>query len=214
MLDFKIIYARHKLRVRTVAPVRNFLPPSLIVTGFDLDKTSEIFFNGIKTPEFAILSSTRVIARIPDAVVGKELKDLSLFSTVQASKRDALVQLKLNSMASASGIERLIQTWILVFMTNPGSDVFQKNSGGGGPSIIGRTTDDQGTGVLADLTLAINRTKSEILKKQSEITRIPLEERLSKAEIGNIKFDKSAGALSAVVTLTNMAGDNAEVLVG
>jgi hypothetical protein len=68
--------------------------------------------------------------------------------------------------------------------------------------------------VTADLAIAIDRTKTEILRKQSKSVNIPSAEKLLSCNLEQIMFDDKTGTLSARVSIQNMLGDQAEVSVG
>jgi hypothetical protein len=215
MKDFKILTAKILLKINTVVPVRNFLPPAIMVTGEDLNKLDQIYYNEVLAEDYIITSSSRLVVAVPESQIGKDLFSLKIISTVPVPFKDADLTLELGGpLRSISGIERLIQSWLLIFMTNPGSDIFSPDSGGGGRSIIGKPTDSLHKSVSADLTLAIERAKSELLRLQSKYPRVPPSEKLLSASLENIAFNQSTGILSARVSITNMIGQSGEVSVG
>lgn len=214
MRDFRIVSARILLKVHSVAPIRNFFPPSVIVLGDDLDLTSEVLYNGVTVLEFFKSSSSRLVVRIPDSQVGKSFDSIQVFSSVAIAKRDAVLSLAVrHPVESIQGLDRMIQCWVMIFMTTPGSDVFTPKSGGGGQAIIGRNTDRTGKGVAADLTLAIDRTKTELAQLQAKRGNLPLSEKILSCTLDSTQFDQVTATLSAQVTLKNMLGNQAEVAV-
>lgn len=215
MNDIRVISAMHILRLHSMAPIRDFFPPSIVLLGEELNKTSEIYYNEIKVTEFVIQSASRLVMRIPDAALGKKFTSIKALTSVSVSHVDAEITFALNNpLQLLSGMDRLIQSWLLVFLTTPGSDVFDVKSGGGAQAIIGRTTTRDGKGVAADLALAIERTKEEIQRKQAKIRSLPTSEKLLSANLEQLTFDSSTGTLQARVSLQNMLGDQAEVSVG
>lgn len=214
MKDFSIIAARVLLKVHSLAPIRGFNPPSVTVLGDKMNLAQEVFYNEIKVTEFVISAPNRLIVRIPDSQVGREFVSIQVFSSVNITKTSAALSFELiQPMKQVEGMERLIQSWMIIFYTNPGSDVFDTKSGGGVRSIIGKNTNTQGKGVSADLALAIERTKSELLRLQAKDSRIPLSEKLLSASLTNMNFDDKTATLSATVALKNMLGEQAEVSV-
>lgn len=214
MKDFRITSARILLKVHSVAPVRNFLPASVMVLGEDFNLASEVFYNGERVKEFFVSTPSRLLVRIPESQIGKSLDSLRVFSSVAVARRDAVLTLAIARPAEAiQGMDRLVQCWMMVFLTTPGSDVFAPKSGGGGQSIIGRNTDKSGKGVAADLTLAIERTKTELLQLQSRRSNIPQSEKLLSSNLESTQFDERTSTLSARVSLQNMLGNQAEVSV-
>jgi hypothetical protein len=214
MKDFSIISARVLLPVHSIAPIRGFRPPSIVVLGSKLDLTQEVFYNEIKVSEFAVTSSTRLIVRIPESQIGRDFTGIQIFSSVNLTRSTAALSFELpQPMKQVEGLERLIQAWMIVFFTTPGSDVFDPSSGGGVRSIIGRNTDAYGSGVSADLAIAIDRTKSELLRLQSQNSSMPLSEKLLSAELTSMSFDATTTTLNATVSLKNMLGEQAQVSV-
>lgn len=214
MKDIRVISAKYSLKVQSVAPIRGFLPPSIIVLGSELNRATEVYYNDIQAKEFLIQSPSRLIVKIPPEAIGKNFTSIRVLASAAVSKRDASISFQLNNpLERISGIDRLIQNYLMVLMTTPGSDVFDKSSGGGAQALIGRPTDRYGKGVSADLASSLERTKTEIIKKQSKGTSIPLSEKLLNATLDQIVFDSSVGRLTAIVTIQNMLGDQAEISV-
>ena len=214
MKDFSIVSARVLLRAHSVAPIRGFIPPSVIVLGDKMDLAQEVFFNDIKVSEFVVSASNRLVVRIPDTQVGKEFRNIQIFSSANLAKMSAVLAFGLvQPWKQVEGLERLIQSWMMVFFTTPGSDVFDPGSGGGVRSIIGKNTDAHGKGISADLALAIEKTQTELRKLQSKNSRIPLSEKLLSASLTSMNFDSTSSTLQARVALKNMLGEQAEVSV-
>ena len=215
MNDLRIITAKVLLPVSMVAPIRGFYPPSLMVIGKDLSTATEIEYNGVLTSEWIVSSPTRLVVRIPPSQVGLRFTGLRVFADIAPSGGKALVEFAVPApLKKIGGIDRLVQAWLLVFFTTPGSDVFDQSSGGGGRTLIGKSTDRNHRGVAADLALSIDRTKSELLRLQSRTPSIPPEERLLSSDLISIAFDDRTSTLYASVSLKNMVGDAAQLALG
>lgn len=212
MIDFQIVSAKLLLTVQSVSPIRGFLPPSIVAVGVGFDQATEVYYNDIQVEEFIINSPTRMIVRIPESQVGKSFRSLRVLSSAFATKKDAVLYLGLGRpVRTTSGLERLVQAWTMVFLTTPGSDIFDPQSGGGALSIIGRTTDRHGKGVSADLAQSIDRTKTELLRLQSQYPNLPLDEKILDSSLASLSFDPNTTTLLARVELANMLGQSAEV---
>lgn len=215
MNDLRVVSAKILLKVVAASPIRGFVPQSIMVVGKNFDQTTEVQYNGILAEEFVIASSTRLIVRIPPSQVGKKFTDLKVLAPASATKSDAVLSLGMTApIKSISGIDRLVQNWVMVFFTTPGTDIFSPESGGGGASLIGRSTDRSGTGVTADLSLAIEKTKQELIRIQSNTQTVPPSEKLLSSSLEKVEFDEKTTVLSARVNIQNMLGDVAEVSLG
>jgi hypothetical protein len=212
MRDFKIVHTRSLLDVYSIAPIRGFSPPSVVVVGADMASASEVIYNGVLATEFIVSSPTRLIVRIPPTQVGKDLTDFKVFASKPVLRGDASLVLELSKpLQSVSGMDRLVQSWMMIFLTTPGSDVFSPQSGGGAMSIIGSPIDRMGKSAAADLSVAIDNTQRELIKLQSQTRGIPPEERLLSSSLESIVSDESTGTLSARVLLQNMVNQTAQV---
>lgn len=215
MNDFRITQARTILKVHSISPIRGFLPLSIIVLGEKINLAQQVEYNGTNVSEFIVSSPSRLIVRVPTSQIGKEFTSLRVFSSVNLTKTSALISLSVGMpFKQTSGIDRLIQCWMMIFLSNQGTDIFDPSSGAGGRSIVGRNTDKSGKGISADLAFAIDKTKTELTRLQAKTPSLPLSERLLSTSLESISFDSNTATLSARVSLTNMLGNGAEVSVG
>lgn len=214
MKDIRVVSAKVALPVSSVSDIRDFLPPSVIVLGDKLSLAQEVTYNGITVDEFIISSPNRLVVKIPQSQYRRPLTELTVLTSVPLAQQDALLSFGIQRpLKTVSGIDRLVQEWSLVFLTTPGSDIFDQESGGGGLSLVGKNTRSSDE-VTADLTVAVERTKSQIVKMQSKNLRIPPSERLLSSVLSDVKYNSITTVLSAVVTLKNMVGTTASVTVG
>jgi hypothetical protein len=212
MIDFQIVSAKTLLPVESIAPIRGFLPPSIVVLGTNLNQAQEVYFNGVKVSEFIVASPNRLIVRIPDSQVGNAFQSIQAYAIILDPNQNASLSLAiLRPVQTIQGIARLVQSWVMVFMTTPGSDIFSPNSGGGGQALVGRNTDGKGSGVSADIAAAIQRTNDELVRLQAQISNIPLAEKLLSSNLQALSFDSSTTTLEAQVSLKNMVGQAAQV---
>lgn len=65
MKDFRIVQAKTLLDIYSIAPIRGFNPPSIVVVGSKLNSVSEILYNGVTADEFFVSSDSRIVVRIP-----------------------------------------------------------------------------------------------------------------------------------------------------
>lgn len=212
MKDLRVVQAKVLLPIHSVAPVRGFQPASVIVVGERFHLAQEILFNGVNADEFIISSPNRLLVRIPPSQLGKTLSEIQVLSTVPVSRTNAIMQLGLQRpLQTIQGIDRCIQSYLILFMTTPGTDIWSPDSGGGGRAIIGRPTDRSGRNVAADLAQSLDRAKTELIRLQALDRRIPPSERLLSANLESIDFDEETTVLSAKVDIRNVLGENAKV---
>lgn len=212
MKDLRLVSAKTFLDVGSVAPIRGFLPPTVVVTGKDLYRATEIEYNDILVTEFIVAEPNRILVRIPEAQVGKELRTIRVLAPVSVTRSSALVRIGVTTPIQAiSGIERLVQAWLILFLSTPGSDIFDRSSGGGALSIVGRATDRGHKSAAAAVAMAVDKAKADLTRKQAQSGRIPLDERLLSTSLDSVSFDPGTSTLRATVSLRNMLGESAAV---
>lgn len=212
MRDLRVVLAKTSLKVSSVAPIRNFAPPAVIALGEEFNFADEILYNELEVQEFIIASSTRLIIKIPTSQVGRGLSTLRVLAPVPLTKRDAIISLGMaKPLRTVDGIDRLVQEWILTFLTNPGTDIFDTTSGGGARAIIGQSAYGGGNSVVSELSLAVEKTKQQILNKQATNSKIPPSERLLTSSLSNVSFDEQSTSLTALVDIRNVLGGSASV---
>lgn len=214
MRDFRIVQAKVLLNVYSVVPIRGFQPPSIAVIGDKMNLAKEVLYNGIQAPEFSISAPNRLVVKLPVSQVGKALNELQVISSTALTKASAAISFGLGKPPQTLlGMDRLVQSWIMIFFSTPGSDMFNKSSGGGAKALVGRVTNKSGKNVAADLAQAVERTRTELLRVQGLNLKIPPSERLLSSEISSIQFDDRNTILSGRVELRNAVGQRAEVTV-
>lgn len=212
MIDFKVVQAKTLLPVTAVAPIREFLPLSVLVIGSRLNLTEEVIYNDVVVDEYYAQSDTRLIVRIPKSQIGRDFTSIKVLSSVSLARSDAEISLQvLRPLRTISGIDRLVQSWLMLFLSTPGSDAFSQSSGGGGRAIIGTSSDKNERSATAALVAAVDRTRSELVRTQSANPRIPPSERLLSASLMSANFDPQTTTIYAVVSIQNSVGDTAEV---
>jgi hypothetical protein len=214
MKDFRVVLSKTLLKVTSGSPVRDFLPPAIIVLGERFNLCDEITYNDIEVTEFIIASSTRLLVRIPPSQVGRALTDLKVLAPVPLTKEDALISLGISRpLRTVEGIDRLVQEWLMTFLTTPGTDIFDPTSGGGARSIIGQPAQSNGNSAVTELSLAVDNTRQQFLKKQAKNSKIPPSERLLSASLANVRFNEQTTAITAIVDIKNVLGGSASISV-
>jgi phage baseplate assembly protein W len=213
VIDFRFIRPRRVLRVQSIAPIRGFSPPSIVVVGDGMEQADEVVINGESTTTFAVSAADRLVVQVPESQVGTPIASIQVFAALPQVDSSAQILMSTDQVKKIEGVERLIQSFLIVLLTTPGSDAFEPASGGGLLGLVGRPTDAGGKGIAADVATAVERTKAELLKLQSKNRKIPPSERLLSATLVSVNFDQNSTILSATVEITNSMGDSAQVNV-
>lgn len=103
---------------------------------------------------------------------------------------------------------RLVQLYVKVLLTTPGTDIFSPQTGGGLLTKVGQQVSlhDGGKDVIGDLVLSCNSTTKQIVATQAKDPSIPPVERLLSANVENAVFDRDSLGVRANIQVISHSG--------
>lgn len=211
--DIQIIRLLDVLDVTSVSILQGVVPRSVNILGRDFRNVEQVLLNGFDSTEFVVMGTTRLIAQVPDEIATEAIRDVFVLSNTLTFTDRSLVEFTFGTRPRAvSGVLRLMQTFIRMLFRTPGSNVFRRHLGGGLRKHIGSTI-GQGQGnrsrVAGEVSIAITRTRQQIINVQAPDRSIPPSERLAGAELTALTVDPPNGQLSLTVQLTSYSGQRA-----
>ena len=211
--DIQIIRLLDVLDVNRIGLLQGVTPRSVDIIGRDFRNVEQVLLNGFDSPEFVVLSTTRLIAEVPAAIATEPVRDVFVLSNTLTFTDRSLVEFTFGTRPrSVTGILRLMQTFIRILFRTPGSNIFRRRLGGGLRKHIGSTI-GRGQGnrsrVAGEVSIAVTRTRQQIINVQSPDRSIPPSERLAGAELTGLTVDPPNGQLLMTVLLTSHSGQRA-----
>jgi hypothetical protein len=209
-VDFQVVYPQQAIILNQV----NILPgpPRVVnVLGSDFRSVDEVLINKIASPSVIVLSKTRLVAQVPDSLLDQRILTITVLSRRLTLSAKSVLRFRIGKTpGKVSGVLRLVQKFLKLLLTTPGSDIFNRQAGGGALRGIGQTFGaEEGGNILNNLVIAIDTTSRQIVALQSRNPSLPREERLLSAKILRAGFNKEEGALDVAVEITNQAGSAA-----
>jgi len=210
-LDIQFAYPQQLIKISQVSLLQERDPPTLLVVGDDFSAVDEVLLNDVPSPAVTVLSKTELTAVLPVEVRGNSVVTVTVVSYQLVHSDSSVVSFRLGpTNRKTSGINRLMQLFLKILLTSPGSDIFSPQLGGGLLNIIGRSFSRSEVGSLVgDLVVAVDNTAKQVIAIQSRKARLPRDERLLSAQVQSAEFDASQTALIATVNLTSQAGTSA-----
>lgn len=206
-VDFQVVFPSNTIPLSNVARVPGVFPPTLEIVGQDFRAVDEVKINGEVSPQVVVLSSTKLLAQIPGDGLDRITSVLVLSSIVTLSERNLLKFRLGRATQRTTGILKLMQLFIKLLFTTPGFDIWSPALGGGGLSAIGRSFDkSSGKGIVGEFMIAVDRTQQQIIATQTGDARLPPDERLLKATLLGVKYDRNQGALLPQIELISQTG--------
>lgn len=187
-----------------VSEARGVSPRSLYIEGRDFSSVESVAINGLVSPEFAVLTPTRIIAEVPEPIRNSTIVDVAVFSQNLTLTDRSLVEFTFGTRPrTARGVIRLMQNFLRILLRTPGTNVFHPEAGGGLLRSIGGVITPRSA---ADVQLAVSRTLQYVQRAQSRQREIPPQERLLAAEIMSLNTNPAQTSLHVSIVLTNHAG--------
>jgi len=208
MADLQYFQFSDALELTGARELPGFLPRTLELHGPSFSTAVEVYINESKSPSFVISSSRVILAQVPDAVVDQPVRNISILSSEFTATIRSQIRFRIGvNPAKVSGLKAMMQTFLKLLFTTPGTDAFVKRLGGAALRNVGRNFDlGQSSDLVADFSVAVSRSESQMRALQGYQPRLPDDERLLSAKLLNVRFDPATTALIARVELISQSG--------
>lgn len=209
-VDLQVLFPQSVVPLSSVRPLPGVQPRTLEVIGEDFRSVDEVQVNNQVSPSVVVLSPQRLIVQVPDGVLDR-VTSVTVTSNHLTLSDKHLLRFRLGrSPSKVSGIVRLMQLFVKVLLTTQGTDIWAPQLGGNGMRNLGRTFSAQaGQGIVSDFVIAVNQTTRQIIAAQAKDPRIPPDERLLRAQVLSVTYNRNEGALVPTVELLNQTGQPA-----
>ena len=210
-LDFQIVFPQESIQLTSIELVPNSSPRLLAIKGADFTSVDQVLINDLESPSYHVVSKNELVAVVPGQVASAEIDTVNVTSRSLTITRKSLLKFRVSTVPSkVTGILRLVQMFVKILFTTPGTDIFNPKLGGNGLRPLGRNFGKQQTGaILSDFVVAVDNTSKQIIALQGRQSQVPLEERLLSATVTASQFSIEEGALITTVEVTSQAGRSA-----
>ena len=190
-MDLQVIYLRDVLPLTAADNVPGLTPRTLELRGPDFSSVAYILINDVDSPSFVVPDSTKIYAQVPEAIENDSIHSISVVSGKFTRTDASRVLFGLTDRPRLiSGVERMVQAFLMLLMTTPGTDAWTPKRGGGLQKILGGHFSRRDTGsVVAEFSVAVNRTKTQMIAVQTTNQGLQEDERLASVDILQSVFD-------------------------
>lgn len=206
-VDIQVTYPQQLVKISSVT-LLDEETPTLEIVGDDFSAVDEVLLNDIQSPEVVILSKTRLTAVIPEEVRGQQIVNVVVVSYRTVFSQGSVVSFRAgDTNRKTTGISRLVQLFLKVLLSSPGSDIFNKTLGGGALRNVGKSFSQANSGsIVSDFVISVDTTTKQIIALQARQPRLPRDERLLSAKVTSARFDAAQTALVVSIELYSQAG--------
>src|SRR4051812_35422480 len=130
-VDFQVCYPQQAIILNQVRVLPG--PPRVIdVLGADFRSVDEVLINKIASPDVIVVNKTRLVAQVPDSLLDQRVLSVTVLSRRLTVSAKSVLRFRIGSTpGKVTGILRLVQKFLKLLLTTPGSDIFNKQAGGG-----------------------------------------------------------------------------------
>ena len=214
-IDFQVVFPQENIQltqIRFTSPGPLNLPRGLDITGVDFSAVEMVLINDIESPDVIVIGKNRLIAQLPDSLQ----RTLAVTNVAVLSRRltlteRSLIKFKISDQPGmVRGILRLVQLFIKVLFTTPGTDIFSPTSGAGALKILGATFGASSSkNIISDFVISVDTAARQLVSVQSRDPSLPTDERLMAAKVTHAGFNQDTGTVLATVELVSQAGTQA-----
>jgi len=210
-MELQVVQLQDVLPVGSVTYVPGLSPPSVELKGPDFRSVEQVLINDAEAPEVIAVDSSTLLVQLPATEATSVVRTVSVLSSRFTRSEASRIRFRLSlNPKEISGLERMMQTFLITFLTTPGTDAWSPSRGGGAQKIVGANFPKDTTGgVVAEFAVAVSRTRSQVIAMQSRSSVLSNDERLAGAEILESYFNTNSLGLVARIKLTARSGRSA-----
>ncbi len=211
-VDFQVVSLQESIKLNAIRSTTLQGVRGLRIQGEDFRAVDEVVINNMPSPDVIVLSKTELVAQLPDTMqVAPDVNSVTVLSNRFTVSPRSLIRFRIGKRpGKVKGILRLIQLFVKMMFTTPGSDIFVPSAGGSILSKVGQTFGkDEGNNLVTDFVVAVTRTQRQIVAMQSRDERMPRSERLLSATVVGTQYDKLQQAMYVTIELIAQSGQTA-----
>lgn len=214
-VSVRILQLRRLLDLASIAEIPNVSPRAIEIRGNRLEMTSGVEINGMDSPAFMALSSGRLLVQVPIGLAGS-ISEVAVFSDYLDPGGRSLAFYDVGDHPwLTQGKHRILQNFVKLLLTTPGTDIFSPGSGGGLQQLLVRNVSPASepaiSGEIESRTIFVTR---QIIQSQALDPTIPASERVLSSNIDNIIVSARQGTVSIYMTLRFHDGEKISTSVG
>ena len=209
-IDYQIIAYRDVADISRVDLLVDAVVPTLDIRGSNFSDVAEVEVNQIATQEFFVQSSTRLLVEVPEELTGVAINTISVLRASFGNSSRSLIRLQASvGGRRAEGSTRLVQTFLKLLLTTPGTDSFSKEQGGGLLNLVGTAVNP--SMLSASSATSVATTETQMIQAQAGDSSLSPDERLRSATLLSANFNPRTTSLSLRIRLTAVDGSSSEV---
>jgi hypothetical protein len=180
---------------------------ALDIRGRNFDDITGVIINGLRAPVFVVVSPTRILADIPSGEVGSVIRSVAVLTSDVRGSTASIVSFEAAASAQKMGdTGLLVQRFLKVLLTSPGTDIFTPRVGGGLLSLIGGASQTQQSNMSAMATLYVQRAEEAMVTAQARNPQLSDAAKLGQVTVLQATYSQSETALDIRLQIQALDG--------
>lgn len=199
---FRVLQLKRMLDLVSCVEIPGVLPRCVEIKGNRMDMASSVLLNDVSADKFAAVSPSQLLVQVPDGVTGP-IYSVAVFSDYIDPGGTSLAFYDFGAHPWVTeGPYRILQLFIKLLLTSPGTDVFSLSTGGGIQKLIVNNIDERSdTALSGEIESRIGNVTNQIIQNQSLDPTIPQRERLLRASVDGITFSTPEQSVNVKISL-------------
>ena len=208
MADLQCFYFSDVLNIMGVEDIPGISPRSVNIFGSDFRSATRVLLDDQDSPSWIVAGKQQIVAQVPTSLVDAVISSVQVLSSdFTATIRSKLIFELGNNPHKITGLKAMMQTFLRILFTTPGTDAFSKKSGGGALQGLGKNFDASSSqNLVSDFSIAVRRAEVQMIALQSRQIRLPDDEKLAAANVLGVTMDVASTSLLARVELLAQSG--------
>lgn len=182
----------------------------LLLRGSRLSDAVGVRINGVTTETFTVLSPNLIEV---DAPAGAVLHEVDVLTAATDGASGRMSFLLGRTPRKVQGLSKVVQQFVTLLLTTPGSDIFHPRRGGGLLSVLkGSLHPQHKETYTAPVMAAFTRAQRQMQADQVRL-QLPPEERLASVSVTHVSFEPKSSAVSVSALFESAAGRQASAML-
>lgn len=206
--DYQVVAPQEVIQLTSVSKLDD---ENLFIRGQDFAWVDKVLINDLESPAVNVIDRNQLTAVVPSGVPIEDITDVKVLSSRLTTAERSLIRFYVSDLpAKCSGILKLMQLYIKLMLTTPGTDIFAPKLGGNLLGIVKESfSQSDSGGIISRFVVASDVVARQIVQIQSKQPRLSPSERLAGATVVSAKFNPKEGSLVVSVGLLSQAGQSA-----
>lgn len=198
----QVLQLRRVLDLASIVEIPQVTPRSVEIRGSRMDLVSEVELNDVRASTFAVLAGERLLVQVPDSVKSQIVKVVVFSGYLDPGGRSTSFYEIGSIPGVTNGKYRVLQNFVKLLLTTPGTDIWNQSSGGGmramSVSTLGPGAEQA---ISGDIEMRVSQVIRQMVNSQSADPSISAAERLLSVSVDSIVYSSMDQAVRVDLTM-------------